>query len=236
VLKLIDKGAPVEVVGDVVDRLAAAGIAAEAMCFTDFPTETYEEALATLDFIDDRRDNLAVYIVGEFGLTHGSLVAQSPERFGIEETWALEGDELGLGLFFAPKEPWKTDDERADVDAALSDLSSGWALRPYPWAGAVSTAHTVMYYERFGPGVFRALAANVTHAEPDPVPPALEDAQMRDAAIWSTLVNDERRVSRAAYEALAAKAPKLRRAKAGGGPARGRRPSHAVNRATSTRS
>lgn len=236
VLKLIDKGAPVEVVGDVVDRLADAGIAAEAMCFTDFPTETYEEALATLDFIDDRRDNLAVYIVGEFGLTHGSLVAQSPERFGIEETWALEGDELGLGLFFAPKEPWKTDDERADVDAALSDLSSGWALRPYPWAGAVSTAHTVMYYERFGPGVFRALAANVTHAEPDPIPPALETAQLRDAEIWSTLVNDERRVSRAAYEALAAKAPKLRRAKAGATPARGRRPSHAVNRPTSTRS
>ncbi len=235
VLKLIDKGAPVEVVGDVVDRLAGAGIAAEAMCFTDFPTETYEEALATLDFIHDRRDKLAVYIVGEFGLTHGSLVAQSPERFGIEETWALEGDELGLGLFFAPKEPWKTDDERADVDAALSDLSSGWALRPYPWAGAVSTAHTVMYYERFGPGVFRSLAAVVTPFEPDPIPRSLEAAQVREAEIWSTLVNDERRVSRAAYEALAAKAPKLRRAKTRA-PVPGRRPSHAVNATRATRS
>ena len=55
--------------------------------------------------------------------------------------------------------PWKSDDERADVDARLAELSSGWVLRPYPWAGAVSTAHTVLYYDRFGAGVFRDLAA-----------------------------------------------------------------------------
>src|SRR6185503_5328819 len=92
VLKLIDKGAPIEVVGDVVDRLARAGIAAEAMCFTDFPTETHAEARATLRFLHDRRAKIGTTIVGEFGLTHGSLVAQAPERFGIEETWELEGD------------------------------------------------------------------------------------------------------------------------------------------------
>ncbi|MBL9109675.1 MAG: radical SAM protein, partial [Myxococcales bacterium] len=134
VLKLIDKGAPVEVVSTVVDRLSSAGIAAEAMCFTDFPTETKDEALATLDFIGEREDKLAVYIVGEFGLTHGSLVAQSPEKFGIRETWELEGDELGLGIFFEPTSPWKTDDDRAEVNETLDALSEGWALRTYPWA------------------------------------------------------------------------------------------------------
>lgn len=40
----MDKGASIEVVGDVVDRLAAAGIAPEAMCFTDLPTKTREDA------------------------------------------------------------------------------------------------------------------------------------------------------------------------------------------------
>ena len=257
VLKLIDKGAPVAVVSTVVDHLATAGIAAEAMCFTDFPTETHEEAVATLDFLGDRRDRLAVYIVGEFGLTHGSLVAQSPAQFGIRETWELDGDHLGLGIFFAPHAPWKTDAERADVDGQLEELSTGWALRTYPWAGAVSTAHTVLYYDRRGASVFRDLAkrglceqilgAKSKAFEGDLRfdPRVASRAEEREGAIWSTLVNDQRRVGRGPYEELAARAPALKPKPvrltfaAGEEPVavvrpktakpRGRRPSHSSN-------
>ncbi|KYF63963.1 radical SAM protein [Sorangium cellulosum] len=249
VLGLIDKGAPVEVVSDVIDHLASAGVAAEAMCFTDFPTETHAEAVATLDFLRARREALAVYIVGEFGLTHGSLVAQTPERFGIDEVFELEGDELGLGLFFVPRAPWKTDAERADVDERLADLSRGWTLRTYPWAGAVSTAHTILQYDRFGPGVFRDRAARrpaegVPGAEPIERglrfdPRAAEHAEAREAEIWATLVHEARRVGRDAYEALARSLPPLRprpvrvRFVAGAAPAvtSGRRPSHATSAA-----
>lgn len=257
VLSLIDKGAPVEVVKTVVDHLAGVGIAAEAMCFTDFPTETHDEAVATLDFLGDRSDRLAVYIVGEFGLTHGSLVAQSPERFGIRETWELAGDHLGLGIFYAPIAPWKTDDERADVNEQLEELSTGWALRTYPWAGAVSTAHTILYYDRRGASVFRDLAARglreeilgtqkkAFQADLRFDPRACARAEEREGAIWATLVNEQRRVGRSFYEELAAEAPSLRPKpvrvafRAGEEPvpvagakaskARGRRPSHASN-------
>ncbi len=253
VLTLIDKGAPVEVAGDVIDRLASAGIAAEAMCFTEFPTETHDEALETLEFLADRREHVAGYIVGEFGLTHGSLVAQEPSRFGIRETWELDGDELGLGIFFAPEAPWKTDDERADIDDRLAELSAGWRLRSYPWAGAVSTAHTILYYERFGPGVFRDLAARPLPAEAAPKrmiaalrfdPLRAARAEQREASIWATLVMAERRVGRAPYEALAAEQPRMRPRpvrmafRAGEAPeplgrprgrVSGRRPSHASN-------
>lgn len=253
VLDLIDKGAPVAVVSDVMDHLTRAGIAAEAMCFTEFPTETRDEALETLDFLAERRERLAVYIVGEFGLTHGSLVAQEPSRFDIRETWELDGDQLGLGIFFAPTRPWKTDDDRADVDERLAELSSGWALRTYPWAGAVSTAHTVLYYDHFGPQVFRDLAERGLdedilgaqgrfEADLRYDPRDCAAAEAREGAIWSTLVNDQRAVGRAAYESLAARAPALRPRPArvafaaGEEPAlverarvRGRRPSHASN-------
>jgi hypothetical protein len=249
VLELIDKGAPPAVVSDVIDRLADAGIAAEAMCFTEFPTETHAEALETLEFLAERRENLAVYIVGEFGLTHGSLVAQAPSRFGIAETWELEGDHLGLGIFFAPERPWKTPEERADVDAELDALSSGWALRTYPWAGAVSTAHTVLYYDRFGPRVFKDLATRCLRDrvlgearfeaslrfDPESCARAAED----EGAIWQTLVMEERRVGRAVYDAHAAALPPLRPRpwrlvfQVGEAPrrVRGRRPSHAPNAA-----
>lgn len=257
VLRLIDKGAPIDVVSDVVDRLAAAGVAPEAMCFTDFPTETHGEAIATLDFLRAKRDRIAVYIVGEFGLTHGSLIAQAPERFGIDETWELEGDELGLGIFFSPVAPWKSDDERADVDRRLGALSSGWALRPYPWAGAVSTAHTVLHYDRFGPGVFRdsartSVRERILGARPvdielryDPFEAA--DAMSEDAAIWWSLVYEDRRIGRDVYEVRAnalahlrpQRAPMRIVCQAGQSPervsrpvkAKGRRPSHAHNAA-----
>ena len=255
VLDLIDKGAPVTVVSDVIDRLSATGIAAEAMCFTEFPTETRAEACETLDFLGDRHDRVAVFIVGEFGLTHGSLVAQAPSRFGIEETWELEGDHLGLGIFFRPTKPWKTDRDRAIVDERLGELSEGWALRTYPWAGAVSTAHTILYYERFGSSVFRDLAerglaeevigTEAFTAELRFDPRLAAEAEGRDAEIWGTLVGEQRRVGRKPYEALAKRAPTLAPKpikvvfeagmplamvpKPKRAKARGRRPSHASN-------
>ncbi|NUP06040.1 MAG: radical SAM protein [Polyangiaceae bacterium] len=219
VLALIDKGPPVAVVSDVIHNLAGAGVAAEAMCFTDFPTETRDEALRTLEFLDDHRDGLGVYIVGEFGLTHGSLVAQSPESFGLRETWQVRGDELGLGIFFEETNPSKSEEDREEIDDALADLSEGWLLRTYPWAGAVSTAHTLLYYDRFGPQVFRDLAARrpgrvlgghaLVRAARFDVARAT-NAAARDAGIWSHLVNEAREVSRERYAELAAGAPALR--------------------------
>src|SRR5262249_49991894 len=76
VLKLIDKGVQVETVETAIANLASAGVAVEAMCFTDFPTETYREAIATIGMLRRLRDHVALFICGEFDLTHGSLVAQ----------------------------------------------------------------------------------------------------------------------------------------------------------------
>jgi anaerobic magnesium-protoporphyrin IX monomethyl ester cyclase len=219
VLGMIDKGAPVAVVSDVIDHLAGAGISAEAMCFTGFPTESYVEALETLQFLDERRDRVAAFIVGHFDLTHGALVAQAPQRFGVREIWQVEGDTLGTGLFYDEEVPSKSGDEPERLDRALDDLSAGWLLRRYPWAGSLSTAHTVLYYDRFGRDVFRRLAATVrggvigararvlaARFDLD----AASRALPREADAWHQLVRVQRRVSRDAYEALVAGAPALR--------------------------
>jgi hypothetical protein len=240
VLGLIDKGAPVAVVSDVIDRLAEAGIAAEAMCFTGFPSESYEEALDTLRFLDQRRDRVAAFIVGEFDLTHGALVARHPERFGVSEIWQVEGDRFGTGLFFAEARPSKRGRQPERLDRALDQVASGWLLRRYPWAGSLSTAHTVFYYDRFGAGVFRELAARPS---PNPLPAApgegrriarfdlaeVEAALEREARIWDELVRVRRSVSRAAYDALAAAMPVLGPGRSRRAPPRGRRPSGAPN-------
>jgi len=154
-LGLIDKGVSVKDMHAAVKNLSAAGIAVESMCFTEFPTETHAEADSTLDFIRERRNHISLFICGRFGLCHGSRIAQFPENFGIEKIWSLKGDELETGLFYEERLPAKSDLERTRLDQALDRLSEEWWLHDYPWAGAVSTAHTLLWYARYGPDVFR---------------------------------------------------------------------------------
>jgi anaerobic magnesium-protoporphyrin IX monomethyl ester cyclase len=218
ILGLIGKGAPVRVVSDVIHHLDQAGIAVEAMCFTGFPTETFAEAMQTLRFLEERRKQIAAFIVGEFDLTHGARVAQDPGRFGIEEIWQVQGDTFGTGLFYRERRSPRRGDEAVRLDGALDRLAAGWALRRYPWAGALSTAHSVLYYDRFGKAVARELASRtaggVIGARPrehkarfDPFEAAGADSA--EAEIWAELVYGRRRVSRADYAELAARLPML---------------------------
>jgi hypothetical protein len=245
VLSLIDKGIPAGDVRHVIRSLAGAGIAVEAMCFSDFPTESYREALETVRFVRELRDHLSLFILGRFDLTHGSLVAQRPGEFGIKEVWSVEGDELGTGLFFAERQRPKRPDEQERLEAAVSELSGAWHLRRYPWAGALSTAHTMLWYDRHGVDVFRRAAARPRssprqagvpfHARYD-VLAIGRVAVAREAELWEELVHRERRVTRAAYREKADRLPHARPSPrrfvsvAGEEPRpAGRRPSHAHN-------
>jgi hypothetical protein len=252
VLSLVDKGIPVEAVRDAIVNLSQAGVAVEAMCFSDFPTETYREAMQTVRFVDGVKDDLSLFILGRFDLTHGSLVAQKPGEFGIREVWGVEGDELGTGLFFAERQRSKHPSEQAKLEEAVSGLSAEWRLHRYPWAGALSTAHTLLWYARHGKDVFRRLGpaegaripgakAHVAEAKFD-VERVSEESAANEAAIWEELVHGERRVGRDAYfaraealpHALPLRRPRFWRYAAGEGPTRtsaptGRRPSHTHN-------
>jgi anaerobic magnesium-protoporphyrin IX monomethyl ester cyclase len=250
VLSLIDKGIRVEDMRRVIENLSEAGMAVEAMCFSDFPTESYREALATIDLVKALTPHLSLFILGRFDLTHGSLVAQKPGDFGIKEVWHIEGDEFQTGLFFQEGQNAKSERQRAQVESLVSELSARWRLRRYPWAGALSTAHTLLWYERFGKGVFRELGRQEERSRAQKpllvqtrfdVRQVEEQSSAYEAGIWQELVQNRRKVTREDYTALAAGAPSLGAAPglwrcASGeapervpGPAQGRRQSHAAN-------
>jgi hypothetical protein len=259
VLSLIDKGIPAEDVRQVIQNLARVGVAVEAMCFSDFPTETYREAMETVRFIRGVEGDLALFILGRFDLTHGSLVAQKPGEFGIKEVWEVAGDELKTGLFFAERQRSKRPEQQEKLEASVTELSSRFRLHRYPWAGALSTAHTMLWYRRLGPGVFRHLGRAPLPGVPGARPRVLaarfdvvamaEASAASEAAIWEELVYGRREVRREAYRALADALPHVKpsparvRVLAGHEPERagrhkdrarrndngGRRPSHAVN-------
>jgi hypothetical protein len=218
-LRLIDKGVTPAVVAKAVRNLAGAGIAAELMCFTDFPTETFDEAMATLGFLEKHAPYIAAFIVGQFELTHGSRVAREPAHFGLREIWSVQGDALGTALFFAERKASKRDRERVRLEQALDRLASGWLLRSYPWAGSLSTAHTIFYYDHFGSGVFRDLSGQARGQLLGTTPAkqttrldlaGLALAEENEAKIWHELTHVRRQVSRQSYDGLAAQLPRVR--------------------------
>jgi len=218
VLRLIDKGITPTSAATTVRNLARAGIAAEVMCFTDFPTETLAEAMATLGFLERHAPHIAAFIVGQFELTHGSRVARDPKHFGLREIWTVQGDELGTALFFTERKPGKRSRERIRLERTLDRLASHWLLRTYPWAGSLSTAHTIFYYDHFGPRVFKELAGQAPGRILGQRPPdrafdvrKLARAEQHEAEIWRELTHVRRQVSRQAYDDLAARLPALKR-------------------------
>jgi hypothetical protein len=236
-LGLIDKGVTTAVVSRAIRTLAGAGIAVEAMAFTDFPTETGPEALETISFLESHRSEMALFVCGSFDLTSGSRVARDPARYGIQEIFLVSGDELGTGLFYREKRSSKSPKEREAVEQALDALSERFRLRPYPWAGSLSTAHSLLYYLRLGPGAFRGRRSSASRGHGSTSSPlshvregggshsqlessalrsryAVEElarrARANEEKIWETLVFQRREVSREAYEAQARVLPEAR--------------------------
>jgi len=109
----------------------------------------------TTRFIEKLRDSIALFICGEFALTAGARVARHPGEYGIRETWHVAGDEFSTTLFYEEAAPSKTPADRERIDAAVDRLARSWWLHRYPWAGSLSTAHTLLWYDRYGADIFQ---------------------------------------------------------------------------------
>ena len=67
----------------VITGFSHAGIGVQIMGFTGFPSETYAEAMDSIEFLNRMRAHWVFGGLGEFQLTAGSMIAKEPERFGI---------------------------------------------------------------------------------------------------------------------------------------------------------
>lgn len=213
ILGKINKGVTIADMQAAIDHLAGAGIAAECMCFTHFPTETYPEAKETLEFLKKRKDKIALFMCGEFGLDSGAGVASNPERFGLSEMWHVRGDEFIKTLFYNEKKPSKTMDEHEQLDDAVHDLSQSYWFHAYPWAGSLSTAHSLLWYDHYGPDVFKRFAhikapyRNNDIKQKKEIQRMEDQAQYHESQIWQTLIHENRSVSARDYQRLAEKMP-----------------------------
>ncbi len=85
VLDLIDKGNDLARVDTILENMNDVGLKAGVSWFIGFPGETPEEANTTYDFVQSRRDRIAISVyAGTFMLGADTLVFADPDRYGIE--------------------------------------------------------------------------------------------------------------------------------------------------------
>lgn len=154
-LQLMGKGTDPEANRQVFDAFSAAGIAVQAMAFLDFPTETAAEAHATLDLLEQNADRIDLFFVEEFNLQTGSRVFREPEQYDVAEVFFPAGDRYRFHARFTPARAAKRPEEYRGLLRRLDQLASQYGRRPYPYAGSVSVAHTLFYFDALGRDVFK---------------------------------------------------------------------------------
>jgi len=119
------------------------------MGFTGFPTETFEEARETIDFLTDNSDYWAFGGLGEFVLTPGAIIAKDPARFGISNVRPAETEGIARSLTY--DEPISQAARDAVNREKRHSLRSGHYQRPWlrPWLSGTDTPHSFFYLDRF---------------------------------------------------------------------------------------
>tara|TARA_Y100000294_G_scaffold62095_1_gene58822 strand:+ start:402 stop:2174 length:1773 start_codon:yes stop_codon:yes gene_type:complete len=85
ILSLMEKGNSSELACENLRMSAEAGIWNHLFLFFGFPTETWEEAMDTIEFIKENRKNIHSFAPGVFTLNKDSVVYNYPERFSITQ-------------------------------------------------------------------------------------------------------------------------------------------------------
>jgi anaerobic magnesium-protoporphyrin IX monomethyl ester cyclase len=160
VLTLIDKGISVNTIRSVNRTFGKCGIATEWMTFTYHPGEEPDDAFLTLNLIEDEIEEIDLFIAGEFQLVPGSRVYNSPAQYGIKRIFYTNGDDFRLFPLFKLNNFRKSSlMQRDSIDGKIDEIAGRFALSHYPWAGAISTLHTFLYFLRFGKKTFRSRAS-----------------------------------------------------------------------------
>jgi hypothetical protein len=156
ILDLIQKGTRLDHIEATIRSFAEAKIAVQMMGFTGFPTETYEEALESVDYLLRNGSSWTVGGLGEFLLTPGAIIAMRPDEFGIWDLRPPIGEDICRSLTYRETAgPAKTPAEERAVEEAKNKLVRAEFTRPY--AGGTDSAHSIFYYARYGrsfPGSF----------------------------------------------------------------------------------
>ena len=139
VLDLMDKGIRAEHAAKILEWCKAAGIRAFVMFFVGFPSETRQEAEATVRFIEASRDRIAQVAFTGFVLEKRSRVYRQARKYGIEEIRPYEGEDLRIHLQYDTGEGLTAGEAAAFVD----EVKGRPAIQPLITSHLLSRSHLV---------------------------------------------------------------------------------------------
>jgi len=157
ILKLMDKGIALDQAKRCIRNLSNSGISTQVMTFLNFPTETSQEALETIKFIQQNMAYISLFTMGDFVLHEGSKVYQSPQKYGIERVYYFSKDQFKLLVQYDEKMPCKTHRENMQIESAYNEIAMQYVPQDFPFVGGVSNSHTLLYFERFGKNILKEI-------------------------------------------------------------------------------
>ncbi len=104
ILKLMNKGTNTEDIAKVLQDAHEVGIKNICYIMFGFPTETKQEFLDTILFLEKNKDNFDLVTISNFGLQKGSIIFEHPEMFGIAQVEVTERTLLESKITFTVKE------------------------------------------------------------------------------------------------------------------------------------
>ena len=155
ILELIEKGYHPSTALEVIKNFSDAGIGVQAMTFLGFPTETTQEAIETIEFIAGNKEYVSLFSMGDFELLPGSRVFKNPRDYEIADVHYAEGDEFRLICLYKEKNKVKSEADEELIDSSYIKVARDYAALEFPFAGAVSTNHTFLYFEHFDKDIFK---------------------------------------------------------------------------------
>lgn len=156
ILKKMDKGINRDLIAAINRNFNESGIATCWMMFHYHPTETLDEATESIRLLEQHRKHIALFIVGEFGLTPHSKIYDNPAAFEIQKILYHPQDVFQLYPYpeYGSNQKMSSRAHMATLDQMTASVASHYLLRSYPYAGAISTHHSMLYFVKKGKDAF----------------------------------------------------------------------------------
>jgi hypothetical protein len=148
ILSLMEKGNSSELARHILKMSREAGIWNHLFLFFGFPTETWEEAMETIEFLKENKENVHSIAPGVFTLNKESDIHHHPEKFCITRVSDPPGMDISTHLSF---EINKGISNESAGQASKLCLETGKKLFPNNnvWMG-MPREHFLIYLDRFG--------------------------------------------------------------------------------------
>jgi len=160
ILDLINKGVDNSQVPEMLSALKRNNIGVQMMGFIGFPSENPTDAEQTYHLLLNHSDSWAIAGIGDFVLTPGAIVAKQPSRFGISKVEPFVGEDIIRSLSWidgAGNRKWPGDQRTPRIKELTAGLRKTIGDRPF--VGGIDSAHSLLYFARFGAGLVEPEAA-----------------------------------------------------------------------------